>query len=79
MTLDEALAALETRPFLKVSKEDNENIRNIIKDIYGDYEEEVISDIHGYIDNYPQLGKFTPNTTVRIYAEEFNISTKELK
>ena len=71
MTCEEAKTMVETRPLERDLKKDHQNILSIIDAIYGDYDESLISDIHGFVLGYPQLGRFTPNTEVRIYAEEY--------
>ena len=71
MTYDEVLVKLETRPIENNLKKDNDTIRQLVKSMYDDYYEEVMTNDLGYIPSYPEFGRYTPNTKVRIYIEEF--------
>ena len=70
MTLDEALCKLETRPIETDIKKDNDTIRKIIKLIYDDYDIETVTTETGHIPSFPEFGRYSPNTKIRLYVEE---------
>ena len=42
----------------------------LIDEIYDDYDTEVVSSPLGYLDGFPEFGRYKRNTKYRIYVEE---------